>query len=433
LDPDSTTALAVAILALLASGLAGAAETALGSLGPARLERLLGRAGKPPVHGPSELSSALSLIRSLALVVAAVAAVDLARLLQGTSLTISSEAAVLLGLGVVLAQVLPSTVASHYPEAIARWSAWPAEVAALALNPLIRALSTVTEMALGSRANAIESGVSGEDLRRFVGTGEGLPADERRMIHGILEMEDTAVREIMVPRLDVTAVPVDTPLGKVVDLVIASGHSRLPIYRGGLDTIVGVVYAKDLLPHLRAGKADLPVQSVARPPHFVPESKRVQDLLRELQRRKVHLAIVVDEYGGTSGLVTIEDLLEEIVGEIQDEYDAEEERIIPLAEGQAVFDGMVAISDVNEILGLELSAEDVDTIGGLVLEKLGRVPIVGDEVSVPGGVVTVLSVVRRRIRRVRVSREPRASDSATMPETAVPAEEGKERTREDSL
>ncbi|MCL4532327.1 MAG: hemolysin family protein, partial [Actinobacteria bacterium] len=436
LDPDSTIALAVAILALLASSLAGAAETALGSLGPARLEHLLGRAEADSGRGPSDVISALSLAKALALVVLAAAAVELTRSLYGTNSVLSFEAAILLVLGVVVAQVAPSTVASYHPEAIAQWAAQPAQVVAFALGPLIRALSSVTGMALrvlDTDADAVESNVSGEDLRRLVGAGEGLEADERQMIHGIFEMEDTAVREIMVPRLDVNAVPVDTPLGKVVDLVIASGHSRLPVYRGSLDTIVGIAYAKDLLRHLTAGQTELPVQSVARPAHFVPESKRVQDLLRELQRKKVHMAIVVDEYGGTAGLITIEDLLEEIVGEIQDEYDSEEERISPLDEGQAVFDGMVAISDVNQVLGLALEAEDVDTIGGLVLQKLGRVPAVGDEVPFAGGVVTVLSVVRRRIKRVRVSRQTEAAESAAASEGAPAAEGEDERTEEGSL
>ena len=421
MDPDSWITLVLVALALLLSSLATAAEAALGSLGPAHLHRLSGLPEATSPHEADEVAeraslvlSAVALVKALALVAAAAGGASLiARLLPAhESLALTTSG--LLVVGVVLVQIVPRAAALQCAEEVARWAISPARASALVLGPVIVGLSAVTRFGLrclGAKLVSAEPTVSGEDLRHMVNVGQDIPEDEREMLHGIFELQETSVREIMVPRIDIAAVPAETPLAEVVDLVIAEGHSRIPVFSGSVDTIVGIAYAKDLLRHLRAGEVNLPVQGIVRPAHFVPESKRVDELLRELQRKKVHIAIVVDEYGGTSGLVTIEDLLEEIVGEIQDEYDAEEQRIFTTGGDEAVFDGMVSVEDVNQTLGLHLEADGVDTIGGLVYQQLGRVPSVGDEVQFEEGVITVLSVVRRRIKRVRVRRE-RPSDEA---------------------
>ncbi len=161
------------------------------------------------------------------------------------------------------------------------------------------------------------------------------------MIASIFEFGETLVREVMVPRIDVLAVPVDTPMLEALDVILKAGHSRIPVYRETIDNVVGILYAKDLLRYLRDGRTDVPLSKILRPAYFIPESKKVDELLQELQQRKVHMAVVVDEYGGTAGIVTIEDLLEEIVGEIQDEYDAEEPTIEPISEHEYLFDARV--------------------------------------------------------------------------------------------
>jgi len=244
-------------------------------------------------------------------------------------------------------------------------------------------------------------------LVEVVEENKALEADERKMIHGIVELGDRTVREVMVPRIDMTAVGQDTPVADVLKRIHTSGHSRIPVFGEGIDDVVGLLYAKDLLHQVLSIPLDSPVGPLVRPAHFVPETKRVDELLHELQELKVHMAIVVDEYGGTAGLITIEDLLEEIVGEIRDEYDVGEETWIePVNEHEAVFDARVSIHDVNQTLPLGLDDAEYDTLGGLVYARLGKVPAQGDAVRVDQATVSVLSTAGRRIRKGRVCVEP---------------------------
>lgn len=232
-----------------------------------------------------------------------------------------------------------------------------------------------------------------------------IESDERAMISGILQLDRTLTREIMVPRIDVVAVEVETPLRDTLDVMIQGAHSRLPVYEESIDHIVGVLYAKDVLRLLRDGKMEVSLRELMRPAYFVPETKRVDELLQELQCNKVHMAIVVDEFGGTAGIVTIEDVLEEIVGEIQDEYDTSEEPLIEqVSEKEGIFNARATIGDVNEALALDLPDES-NTLGGLVYQRLEKLPKVGDQVRVGDVTVEVLSVIGRRIKKVRVVRE----------------------------
>ncbi|MBM3130203.1 MAG: HlyC/CorC family transporter [Chloroflexi bacterium] len=231
-----------------------------------------------------------------------------------------------------------------------------------------------------------------------------IESDEHAMITGVLQLDRTLTREIMVPRIDVIAVEVETPLRNALDVVIAGAHARVPVYEESIDHVVGLLYAKDLLKVWRDGKIDVPLRSLLRPAYFVPESKRLDELLQELQRTKVHMAIVIDEFGGTAGIVTIEDVLEEIVGEIQDEYDTGEEPLVErVNEFEGVFNARVTIDDVNDALALNLPDEG-DSLGGLVYQRLEKMPKVGDQVRVGNAAITVMNVVGRRIKQVRVSK-----------------------------
>jgi len=231
-----------------------------------------------------------------------------------------------------------------------------------------------------------------------------IESDERAMIAGILQLDRTLTREIMVPRIDVVAVEVETPLRDALDVMIAGAHSRLPVYEESIDHIIGLLYAKDLLKTLRDGPTAVSLRTLLRPAYFVPESKRLDELLQELQRTKVHMAIVVDEFGGTAGIVTIEDVLEEIVGEIQDEYDTGEEPLVEqVTENEGVFNARATIDDVNQALALDLPAEG-DTLGGLVYQRLEKLPKVGDQVQMENVLITVLNVMGRRIKKVRVTK-----------------------------
>jgi CBS domain containing-hemolysin-like protein len=212
----------------------------------------------------------------------------------------------------------------------------------------------------------------------------------------------------MVPRIDITALAEDAPLDQVIDMIVAAGHSRIPIYQESIDNIVGIIYAKDLLTVLSKNEK-FDIRALLRTPLFVPESISVDDLLHMLQRRKVHIAIVLDEYGGTAGLVTIEDLIEEIVGEIQDEYDVEEPMVERISDDEARLDGRASIDDLTETFGIELDGEDreqYDTVGGLVYHEIGGVPQVGDTVEVDGLTLTVESTDGRRVGKVLVVKRP---------------------------
>jgi CBS domain containing-hemolysin-like protein len=234
--------------------------------------------------------------------------------------------------------------------------------------------------------------------------GGVLKEDEKEMIYSIFDLDETVAREVMVPRIDIVAVEADSSVEQALDTIVTVGHSRLPVYVDNMDNIIGVLYAKDLLAHWHKGGGPRPVRGLERSAYYIPETKPVSDLLHELQGKKVHMAIVVDEYGGTAGLVTIEDILEEIVGEIQDEHDPEEFYMERISDDEYVFSARIHLDDVNEAMSTHLATEEADTLGGLVYSLLGRVPEVGDTLEVENSRLTVLSVDGRRIGTVKIQR-----------------------------
>ncbi len=245
--------------------------------------------------------------------------------------------------------------------------------------------------------------VSEEELRVLVEAGEEqgvIEEEEKEMIQSIFEFTDTIAREVMTPRVDMKCVPVNAEMHEVIELIRKTGHSRLPVYEGSVDNILGIVHAKDLL-QLCEGGRKLNLREVMRPAYFVPESKRVVDLLRELRLQRTHLAIVQDEYGGTSGLVTMEDLVEEIVGEIQDEYDVEPETLVQeLPDGTLLIDARMHLDDASELLNTPLESEEFDTLGGYVFGLLGHQPTPGETVVANGWQLRVHEVEGHRIRTV---------------------------------
>jgi CBS domain containing-hemolysin-like protein len=283
------------------------------------------------------------------------------------------------------------------------------------LSPLVSALTALTRWIahrLGADVSR-QAQITAEDLKLIVERGgeQGiLEAEEEQMINAVIELGERRVHEVMVPRVAMVALPASATLEDAVDAIIGGGHSRIPVYEESVDEIVGILYAKDLLPFLKGDAAPRPVlRTLLRPPVLVPESMTIDDLLHELQRRKVHLAIVLDEYGGTAGLVTIEDLLEEIVGEIQDEYDEEEPMIVPLGDHEARIDGRADVDDMLEHFDTALDGDDqaeFDTVGGLVYHHIGGVPTVGDTVVVDGLKLTVEATDGRRVRTVHVLHTP---------------------------
>lgn len=229
-----------------------------------------------------------------------------------------------------------------------------------------------------------------------------LEGEEHEIVEGALDLEETIVREIMVPRIDLVAVKAEATIAEAIKIAIESGHSRFPAYEDSLDNIVGIIHVKELLRKAWEGKWDDPVKTILRPPYFVPETKNAAELLREMQRQRIHMAIVVDEYGGTAGIITLEDLLEEILGEIQDEYDREEPLIREIGEGEYILDARLSLEELEEIIGKELDLEGIDTVGGLVYSRFGKVPERGAHFQMEGFDFEVLSLVGRRIGKVRL-------------------------------
>ena len=248
-----------------------------------------------------------------------------------------------------------------------------------------------------------------EELKTWVEVGqpEGtLEQEERQMIYSIFQFSDTLCREIMVPRIDVFALEASTPLREAVPQVIDSGHSRIPVYEEVIDNVVGLLYAKDLLRPRMDDENDLPINKLLREAYFVPEAKKVDELLREMQARGVHIAVVVDEYGGMAGLVSLEDIVEEIVGEIRDEYDQSEELLFqPVNENEVLFHGRIDIDDFNELVDTHLTRDVADTLGGYIYGQIGRVPLEGEEVELEDWLLIVEKVIGRRIRLVRAIRQ----------------------------
>ena len=241
------------------------------------------------------------------------------------------------------------------------------------------------------------------------------------MIYSIFQFGDTLAREVMVPRIDLVALEIDTPLPEALSTIVDAGHSRIPVYEESIDHIRGLLYAKDLLVVLRDGHMERPLREILRPAHFVPESKKAVDLLQDLQQRKIHMVIVVDEYGGTAGLVTIEDLIEEIVGEIRDEYDFNEEEVYQkVGENEYICDAGIDLDDLNRLLDVSLPTDESDTLGGYIFSQLGKVPVEGEQIEADGLHMEVLSVDDRRIRKIRVIRIPPPSEETA--EDDAPAE-----------
>ena len=236
-----------------------------------------------------------------------------------------------------------------------------------------------------------------------------LNESEGDMLQSIFDFGDTIVREVMVPRTDMVCCPADATLSGFLELIIRSGHSRVPLFEGSTDKIVGVVYAKDLLRNWGANDETLTLIEVMRTPYFIPETKRIDDLLKDFRTRRVHMAIAVDEYGGTSGLITIEDLLEEIVGDIQDEYDLEIPWMQPQDDGTLLVDARANVEELEEYYGIEIPREKFDTVGGYLFHLLGNVPKKGEKVSDNGLVLMVEDSDERKIEKVRVWRDAEAS------------------------
>jgi CBS domain containing-hemolysin-like protein len=414
LNAESSLVIVGVGLCLILLAFTSAVDAALSAIGRHRLS-LLKEEQTPRAQlvvqllaDPYRFKAAVLLLNAAAMIAATVFTLRLVR--RAPALWQLGALALLLLLLVIFSVALPKSLVARNPSGAANTLAGPMALITRLLWPLIRLINLLTSplvRLLSGQPTPQLPIVTEEELLLLVNVSEEeglIEPDEREMIKGIFSFGDRVVSEVMIPRVDILAIDETDSFDEALDVAIANGHSRLPVYRETIDHIVGVLYVKDLLPTLRAGRHDQMIANLMRPPYYVPETMQVDALLKDLQTRKVHLAIAVDEYGGTAGLVTIEDLLEEIVGDIQDEYDAEEPSIQFVGEGELIADARVPIDDINDLTGLQLISEESDRIGGMVYERLGRVPKVGDEVSLADGVaITVLSVEGLRPRQLRIA------------------------------
>jgi len=308
----------------------------------------------------------------------------------------------------IFGDLVPREIARNRAETIAFWSIPIIYPLSYIAAPLARLVTQLSWRLAGHTGEAEVAGlgvITEEDLRTYVDASEEggeLKEDEKAMIYSIFNLDDTLAREIMVPRIDVVAIEAQTRVRDALNIIVEAGHSRVPVYTDNIDNVVGLLYAKDLLAYWRDNGEPGLVQNLVREVYYVPETKPASELLRELQQRKIHMAIVVDEYGGMAGLVTIEDILEEIVGEIQDEYDSDEFLMERITDHEYIFNARTDLDDINHIMSIDLPTDESDTLGGLVYAMVGRVPEVGDSVAVADTRLTVLAVEGRRIGRVKI-------------------------------
>jgi CBS domain containing-hemolysin-like protein len=310
---------------------------------------------------------------------------------------------------VVFGELAPRGVALAHPEEVASWLTPPLLAFAWIARPFTELLNRASQVVLRtwgySAASAAENVHSPEELRMLVEQSQEvgvLQPQDATMLEGVFEFSEKNAREVMTPRTDIDALPIEATLDEILAALDETGRSRYPVYENTIDDIVGLVLTRDLIPVLRAPPARFDLRSVMRPVHVVPGSREVEDVLTDFKRLKEHMAIVLDEYGGTAGLVTMEDLLEEIVGEILDEYDEPEEVPTPEGADLVLVPGGTNIGELNERFGLDVPDEDYTTIGGYVFGALGRLPVTGDRVTAGGAIFTVRDMEGRRVESLSV-------------------------------
>ncbi|HEV8228697.1 MAG TPA: hemolysin family protein [Candidatus Limnocylindria bacterium] len=318
--------------------------------------------------------------------------------------------AVLSLIAILFGLFVPRAIAARHAQSWLLVLVWPLQLITTLTRPLVTVLFFLTQTIARPFGGSPTLGgeVTEEEIRALVETGQAqgiLERKEQEMISSIFELGEKTVQEVMVPRTDIVGLDVQTTPDELVERITTVGHSRIPVYDGSADDIAGILYVKDVFRRIARGERNFDLRQFLRPAVFVPETKKVDALLREMQRNKVHIAIVVDEYGGTAGLVTIEDLVEEIVGEIRDEYDVEHELVLPVSESEALMDARVPFEEVRETFALEVEpTEAYDTLGGFITAHLGRFPRQGESFEAAGARFVIEGVEGKRIRRVRVTR-----------------------------
>lgn len=410
---------ALVLFLLIFSAIFSSSETALTSITVARIRQVkekdeVGANILKKIKKKMNMMLATILIGNNLVNIAATAILtELTLEIFGEGNTTLIATAIMTVLILVFGEITPKTYAAQNPDRIALKVATPLLFLSKIFRPVLVVLTTITNLLIrlsGGKVTHNSPFITEEEIRSIVNAGEEegvIKHQEKEMIESIFDIDDTEVTEVMVPRIDVIAIEQNETLRDALDLIITYGHSRIPVYKDTIDNIVGIIYAKDMLPF--ASFKGEPynnkiITNLIRPAYYVPETKKVSQLLKELQQKKTHMAIVLDEYGGTEGIVTIEDILEEIVGDILDEYDNELDLIDKISENNYVVKAEVSLEEINEIFNTDLPEEDFDSLGGYIFGTLDRVPIQGDVVKYANLTMTVQKMQNRRIKQIEIKR-----------------------------
>lgn len=422
MEGSSPVTVLVFLALLLISALFSSSETAFTALNKARVRKLKDQKVKGAallerlIEDQQRLLSTLLVGNNLVNIFIASLATKLATDYFGNA-GVGIATGIVTFLIIIFGEITPKNYAVRHAERVALLAAPLIAALSYILYPVAKIfvlLSNGLLKILGQEVIKGQPFLTPEEIKAIVAIGEEegvLEEEERKMIHSILEFGDTIVKEIMVPRTDMVTLPEDATLKEALEVARNEGYSRIPVYSGSIDNIVGILYVKDIIAFLEKGKMDLKVKEIMREPFFVPETKRVDELLREFQKNKTHMAIVLDEYGGTAGLVTLEDVLEEIVGEIFDEYDFKEEaRLEQTGENEWIADGKLDVDAIEEYFGIEITEEETETLGGFVSSLLGHVPEVGEKCTFDGLEFEVLSVANRRVDKIKIRKIEQQQD-----------------------
>ncbi|MGD9402031.1 MAG: hemolysin family protein [bacterium] len=413
LDPSTLADVLLLAAFLCLSALFSAGEFAFFSVSRSEIEEENSRRARMALRmlsSPQELMIKLLVSSSFCNVLVALFALRIAwrAYPEGTGHLVAAAVALLLVaiMIAILTRLLPRVYVAHDPVSAVVAVTRPVYVLFLPLYPFVKGVYLLTQGLFLAGAQAREMVLKAGQLRaiaRAEGEGAGIGSDEQEMINGIFEMRDTLAREVMVPRIDMVCAEATTTVGEAMKVISEGGHSRIPVYNKTVDNIIGIMHARDLIGFIAGGDVASPISGILRNAYFIPESMKVDSLLKELRKRKTHMAVVVDEFGGVVGLVTLEDVIEEIVGEIYDEYDEEEKLVQVVSPDEVLVAGKTHIEELNEILGTGLNKEeDYDTIAGYLYNLLGKVPSQGDEHEADGLRFVVDRVAGQRIERVRI-------------------------------
>lgn len=406
-------------LLLILSGMFSSAETALTAMNIIKIRQFKVKSGKNTdilerlMEKAPKILATILIGNNIVNIAATAIATELTfKLFSGENAT-GIVTIVMTILILIFGEITPKTYSAQNPEKVGMALGRGLELLSVLLYPILRILTSITSLIIklfGGNIVKKNNLVSEEEIMTLVDVGEEegiIEQNEKEMINNIFEIGDISVTEVMIPRIDMVYLYAEATLEEALNVIINYGHSRIPVIKDTVDNVIGILYAKDLLIYSRKDEAneEFHIYKFIRDAYYIPESKKINNLLKEMQIEKTHMAIVLDEYGGTLGLVTIEDILEEIVGDILDEYDNEIEFIECIEENSVIANAKVSVEEINDILGVNLPEDEYESIGGYAFNILGRIPVKGDQVQLDGITIKVLSVNNRRIKQLEIRKE----------------------------